>query len=545
MHGWNSAKSSTATWGSKYFEREHERKKMSLDYRSYEEAKEKFTWKERWTLFDGTKDRFNIAHECIDRHPKEELAIRIKYGDGRSEMFTFGQFSEYTRRFANYIESKGVEFGEKVVILLFPSIELYVSMFGLFRRGAVAVMCFPLFGPEAIHFRLAESNAKAIITTKAMTSLIDKDLIDRLDLKIICAEDLMAELQNYPESYEWNTDTNTICMMQFSSGTTGEPKSILYKHGAISIAGVVMKLGNGLRNDDIYFCPSSPGWGHGIWYGTIAPLIHGRAIGTFSGKFDSERVLEALEEWGVTSMAAISSHYRLIMESSDVEKHKIKLRTVNYTGEAMTKDTIDAIHRVWKIYPAAQYGTTEAGPIAMDFMAFENWEIRPGSLGKLMPGGIRIAIIDENEKEVPRGTPGQVAMWKNNAWFKIGDSACIDKDGYFWYIGRIDDVIISSGYTIGPIEVEGAINRHPAVEECAVIASPDKDRGSIVKAVVVLKRGITGSEKLEQDIRDFVKTRLSKHEYPRKVEFTTELPKTPDGKIKRKLLKEKEAKIKG
>src|SRR4030043_1565266 len=192
-------------------------------------------------------------------------------------------------------------------------------------------MCFPLFGPEAINFRLSKSDAKAIITTKAMTSLVDKELADKLGLKIIYADDLMAELRNYSDSYEWRTDVNTVCMMQFSSGTTGEPKSILYRHGAISVAGVVMKLGNGLRPDDIYFCPSSPGWGHGIWYGTIAPLIHGKAIGTFSGKFDAYKVLEALEEWGVTIMAAISSHYRLIMASPKGERDKEKTKKTTNT----------------------------------------------------------------------------------------------------------------------------------------------------------------------------------------------------------------------
>ncbi len=517
---------------------------MSLDYISYDDAKEKFNWKERWSLFDGTKEHFNIAHECIDRHPKDETAIRIKFSDGRSEMYTFGQFSEYTRRFANYLQEKEIKSGDKVVILLFPSIELYISMFGTFRRGAVAVMCFPLFGPEAINFRLLRSNAKAIITTKAMTKNIDKELAEKLGLRIIYADDLMEELSKCSDSYEWKTDVNTVCMMQFSSGTTGEPKSILYKHGAISVAGVVMKLGNGLRPDDIYFCPSSPGWGHGIWYGTIAPLIHGRALGTFSGKFDTDMVLEALEEWGVTIMAAISSHYRLIMESPNVDKYKVRLRTINYTGEAMTKDTVAALHREWGIYPAAQYGTTEAGPIALDFMAFDNWVIKPGSLGKLMLGGIKIAILDENEKEVPPGTTGQVALWRNNAWFKIGDSAYIDEDGYLWYVGRIDDVIISAGYTIGPIEVEGAINKHPAVEECAVVGSPDKNRGEVVKAIIVLKKGYTESEDLEEEIKAFVKTRLSKHEYPREIDFIADLPKTPDGKIKRKLLKEREKELK-
>ena len=517
---------------------------MSLDYGSYEEAKEKFHWSERWSLFDGTKDRFNIAHECIDRHPENETAIRIKFGDGLTETYTFGTFSEHTSRFANYLEDKGVAFGDKVAILLFPSIELYVSMMGTFRRGAAAVMCFPLFGPEAINFRLAKSEAKAIVTTTAMVKLIDSEPAEKLGLKIILADDLLADLQKYPDSYEWKTDANTLCMMQFSSGTTGEPKSVLYRHGAITLAGVVMKLGNGLKADDTYFCPSSPGWGHGIWYGTIAPLIHGKAIGTFSGKFDADKVLEALQDWGVTNMAAISSHYRIIMESPNVEKYKVKLKKITYTGEAMTKDTMAAVHRVWGIYPNVQYGTTEAGPISMDFMGFDDWIIKPGSLGKPMIGGVRVAILDENEKEVPPGTPGQVALRRNNAWFKMGDSAYTDEDGYLWYVARIDDVIISAGYTIGPIEVEGALNKHPSVEESAVVGSPDKERGDLVKAIVVLKEGFNPSEALAEEIKVFVRSKLSKHEYPREIEFMNELPKTPDGKIKRKQLRERERQMK-
>ena len=318
----------------------------------------------------------------------------------------------------------------------------------------------------------------------------------------------------------------------------------MYRHGAITLAGVVMKLGNGLKADDTYFCPSSPGWGHGIWYGTIAPLIHGKAIGTFSGKFDADKVLEALQDWEVTNMAAISSHYRIIMESPNVENYKVKLRKVSYTGEAMTKDTMAAVRRVWGIYPNVQYGTTEAGPISMDFMGFDDWVIKPGSLGKPMIGGVRVAILDENEKEVPPGTPGQVALWRNNAWFKMGDSAYADEDGYLWYVARIDDVIISAGYTIGPIEVEGALNKHPSVEESAVVGSPDKDRGDLVKAIIVLKEGYSPTQALLEEIKAFVRTKLSKHEYPREIEFIKELPKTPDGKIKRKQLRERERQMK-
>jgi acetyl-CoA synthetase len=518
---------------------------MALAYHNYDEAKKKFNWSERWALFDGSKERFNIAHECVDRHPPDAPAIRIKFADGRTEIYTFGQFSGYTRGFARYLETRGVAFGDRVAILLFPTIELYTAMMGTFRRGAVAVMCFPLFGPEAINFRLEKSRAKAVVTTRDMVKLIDPDLAKKLELRFIFADDLMENIAKDSGQYGWNTDVNTPCMMQFSSGTTGEPKSVIYKHGGISVAGVVMKLGNGLRSDDTYFCPSSPGWGHGIWYGTIAPLIHGRAIGTFSGKFDTEKVLQALEDWGVTAMAAISSHYRLIMESPNVEKYRVKLRTVNYTVEAMTKDTVAAIHRVWGIYPAVQYGTTEAGPIAMDFMAFDDWVIKPGSLGKPMIGGVSVAILDESEKEVPPGVPGQVALWRNNAWFKMGDSAYADGDGYLWYVGRIDDVIISAGYTIGPIEVEGAVNKHPAVEESAVVGSPDRDRGDLVKALVVLKAGHEPTGDLADEIKAFVRTRLSKHEYPREIEFLKELPKTPDGKIKRKQLRERERQTKG
>jgi len=518
---------------------------MALDYHTYEEAQEKFKWSERWSLFDGSKERFNIAHECIDRHPPADIAVRIKFADGKTEMYTFGELSEYTRRFANLLNARGIAFGDRVAVLLFPTIELYVAMFGVFRRGAAAVICFPLFGPEAINFRLEKSQAKAIVTTRAMESLIDPELSRHLDLRVIYADDLLPELERFTDRYEWNTGVDTFCMMQFSSGTTGEPKSITYRHGAISLAGVVMKLGNGLTPDDTYFCPSSPGWGHGIWYGTIAPLVLGKAIGTYSGKFDPDRALEAIEEWGVTNMAAISSHYRIIMESPNVDRYKVRLNKISYTGEAMSKDTVAALHAAWGIYPNVQYGTTEAGPISLDFMGFDDWVIKPGSLGKPMIGGVRVAIIDERENEVPSGTVGQVALWRNNRWFKVGDSAYADEDGYLWYVARIDDVIISAGYTIGPLEVEAALMKHPAVEECAVIGTPDRDRGDVVKAVIVLKPGRAPSEALSDEIRAFVRTKLSKHEYPREIAFVAELPKTPDGKIKRKELREQERRMKG
>ena len=168
---------------------------MALDYRTYAEAKEKFKWSERWGLFDGTKDRFNIAHECIDRHPGDEIAIRIKFEDGRTETYTFREFSKLTSQFAHLLERMGIDFGDRVALLLFPSIEFYVSMFGVFRRGSVVVPCFPLFGPDAVAFRLEKSGAKAIVTTEHMVKLIDPELVEKLNLKFIFADDLLERLR--------------------------------------------------------------------------------------------------------------------------------------------------------------------------------------------------------------------------------------------------------------------------------------------------------------------------------------------------------------
>lgn len=513
---------------------------MALDYKTYEEAMAKFDWKERWQLFDGNNERFNIGHECIDRHPGGDTAIRIKFDTGRSESYTFAEFSRYTSQFAHLLERTGINFGDRVALLLFPSIQFYVSMFGVFKRGAVVVPCFPLFGPDAVAFRLEKSGAKAIVTTKDMVSMIDPALAEKLGLKFIFAEDLMERLKQEKERYEWSTNAESICMMQFSSGTTGAPKSVMYKHNAITAAAVVMKFGVGLSPEDVYFCPSSPAWGHGIWYGTISPLIFGKAIGTFSGRFDPEKCLEALQDWKVTVMAAISSHYRLIVESGLCSRYKVFLKKITYTGEALTKSLVETIKKEWNLVPYGQYGTTEAGPITLDYAGFEGWVVKPGSLGKPMVGGIKVAVLDEEGKEMPPGEIGEIALWRNGKWVRIGDSAYVDKDGYFWYVSRIDDVIISAGYTIGPIEVEGGLMKHPAVEEAAVVGSPDKDRGDLVKAFVKLNPGYEPGEALAKEIQAFVKDRLSKHEYPREIEFIDELPKTPDGKLKRKELKQRE-----
>ncbi len=514
--------------------------KTVLDkYKSYEDAQKNFKWSERWEVFDGNKEKFNIAHECVDRHPKEDEAIRIKFADGKEERYTFQQFSDATSQFANYLKNNGIEVGDRVALLLHPRFEFYVGMFGIFKRGAIVIPCSPLFGPDATGYRLEKGNAKAVLTSKDMTHLIDEDIKKKQNIKVIFAEDLLDEISGESKEFETFTSANDMAMIQFSSGTTGAPKTVNYRHGAITVAAPFIRFALGVRDEDEYFCPSSPAWGHGIWYGTIAPLIFGKAVGTYSGKFDPDMCLEALQNFEITNMSAISSHYRIMLESPNVDKYKVKLKRATYTGEPMSKEVAELMKEKWGVYPYGLYGTTEVGPLTSDFAGFDNWKVKPGSLGRPSLGSI-VSVIDEEGNELPPNTVGQMATKRGDKWVRVGDMVYKDEDGYFWYVSRADDVIISSGYTIGPIEVEEALMKHEAVEECAVVGSPDKARGTIVKAFIKVKEGFTPGKELEEDISQFVRTKLSKHEYPREIEFIDELPKTPDGKIRRKVLKERE-----
>jgi acetyl-CoA synthetase len=438
------------------------------------------------------------------------------------------------------LERLDIQKGDHIVLFLPPSLEYYVGMFGTLKRGAVVVPCSPLFGPEAISFRIENSKAKAIVINKNMVSLIDKKFA--LKLQLIEAGQLRHMLKDEKGTYKPDTSADTLAMMQFSSGTTGAPKPVIYRHGALTLSAPQVKFQVGLQPDDNFFCPSSPAWGHGIWFGTMSPLIFGRAIGAYSGKSYAEILLEALEEFEITNISAISSHYRLIMNSGKIENYRLKIKRMTYTGEALALDVIKFFQSKVGITLHCMYGTTEVGPICSDYAGFLDWKVKPGSLGKPMVGGQKVAVLDEKGSELPPGREGQAAVWKGNGWTRVGDILYQDEDGYFWYKCRADDVIISQGYTIGPIEIEEALRKHPAVVEVAVVGSPDKERGEVVKAFIETNRD--PSEQLKEEIQEFVKANLGKHEYPREIEFVKELPKTLDGKIKRKELKEKERKRK-
>ncbi len=507
-----------------------------LDYGSYEEAREKFKWEQTWELFDGNRDNFNMGHECVDRHVGKGTAIRIKFDDRHREEYTFDELSKWSSQFAHALESLGVNPQDRVAIMLDPCIEYYTSLFGTMKRGAIAVPCYRQFGPDALEYRLKDSGAKLLITDKE-TLKIGAGLSN---VTVITTGSQFNEfIGGHRESYRPRTAAKDVAVYQYTSGTTRKyPEAIKHYHRSIVTLMPAAVFGRGFRPGDRYFCPSSPAWGHGLWHGTLSPLALGIAVGAYSGKFDVEIFLEALEEFEIDNIGAAPTVYRMIKNSGLMPRYNLKIKKMHYTGEPMDTDTFEFLLKTFKVPPHSGYGSTEAGALIYQYAGFKDWVVKPGSLGKPMPG-MEVALIDKEGIEVPRGAIGEIAMKRRKEWFRVKDAAVVDEDGYYWHKGRVDDVIISAGWTISPTEVEDAIQKHLAVLEVAVIGVPDKDRGQIVKAFIVPKQK-PGPE-LKLNIQNFVKEKLSKHEYPREIEFLESFPKTEGGKIKREELKRRGA----
>ncbi|MBW2307418.1 MAG: acyl-CoA synthetase [Deltaproteobacteria bacterium] len=503
------------------------------DYRTYKEAKEHFNWNQIWDVFDGNRERFNIAYECIDRHVGKGTAVRIKFDDGHVETYSFAEISRLSSQFANALEKSGIRFGDRVAIMLDPCWEFYVSLFGTLKRGAIAVPCFPLFGHEAIQYRIKDSGAKHFITTKERVSLLGDLTVDRV---LTTGSEFTKWIEKEEEKYSLDRETTAkdVAVFQYTSGATSKfPEAIKHFHRSVATLMPTVLFGIGLREGDSYFCPSSPAWGHGMWYGTMAPLALGIAAGAYSGQFNEERLFEALEEFEINNISAAPTVFRRLKNSGLADQYNLKIHKISFTGEPMDTETFHYLREKFGASPCSLYGSTEVGVIILNYGGFSDWEVKPGSMGKPMLG-LNIQLIDDKGEQVPQGAIGEIAMKRHDQWFRVKDAAHIDEDGYYWHKGRVDDIIISSGWTISSSEVEDTLLKHREVEDAAVIGIPDKERGEIIKAFI---KALHPGPWLEQELKNFVKERLGKHEYPRVIEFIDAIPKTPGGKTNRKELK--------
>lgn len=504
-----------------------------LEIRSHAQALREFSWDALWALFDGDRGRLNLAHECVDRHPAGAPALRIQFADGRREEWRFSHLQSWSSRFANFLEAEGVAPGDRVAIMLEPSLAFYGALFGTVKRGAVAVPLFTLFGPDALDRRLADCRPRMLLVEREAARW--GSLFPHVNVVAADAA-LAARLAGSSARYTPHTAADDLAVLQYTSGTTRAlPEAVRHTHRAVVTLMVAALYGLGLRAGDRYFCPSSPAWGHGLWHGTIAPLALGIAAGAYSGRFDPARLLEALTAFHITNVAAAATVYRLIRTSGLAEGSPLRLEKLTFTGEPMDSQTFEFIERTWGLRPCSMYGSTEVGVIIVNYPGFAGYDVRPGALGQTAPGW-KVAVVDDGGRVLGPGQPGEIAVRRKGEWFPVKDRGWQDEDGYFHHAGRSDDAIISAGWTMSAVEIEDALLTHPQVHEAAVIGVPDELRGQIPKAYVVAAgRGAA----LERELQDLVRTRLSQHAYPRRLEFVDELPKTPAGKIDRKALRDR------
>jgi acetyl-CoA synthetase len=506
-----------------------------LEIDDYPTALRSFEWKALWELVDGTPARLNLAHECVDRHPSEAVALRIQRADGSREVHSFGALAAWSCRFAHWLEAQGVARGERVAIMLEPSLPFYGALFGAARRGAIAVPLFTLFGPEGLALRIGDCSPRIL--------LVDRDAKrwrgEFPGVRVVAADAAFeAALAALPAEYPPVTAADELAVFQYTSGTTRAlPEAVKHTHRSVVTLMIGALYGIGLRPGDRYFCPSSPAWGHGLWHGTVAPLALGIAVGSYAGRFDPQRIFEALGAFEITNMAAAPTVYRLLRASGLAARYPFRPAKLSFTGEPMDPATWRFIEETFGVTPRSMYGSTEVGVIIVSYPGFTGYEVRPGSLGKAAPGW-EVGVVDAEGRPLPPGALGEIAVRRRGQWFLVKDRGRMDADGYFFHAGRSDDAIISAGWTMSAVEIESALLSHPDVGEAAVIGAADELRGQIAKAFVVARRKDAG---LLPELQQWVRERLSQHEYPRAIEIVDELPKTPAGKINRQALREREA----
>ncbi|MEO7158761.1 MAG: acyl-CoA synthetase, partial [Vicinamibacterales bacterium] len=480
--------------------------------------------------------QLNIAHECIDRHVDGgRTAVIIAHADGRDEQLSFADIARESSRFAHYLVAHGVEKGDRVAVMLEPSRAFYVAIFGAIKLGAIAVPLFTLFGPDGIRLRVQDCAPRILVTNAEKAPMAEGIPGTKV---VVANAEFMQELASQPDSFEPTTRSGDYAIYQYTSGTTRElPEAVKHTHRSIVTLMLAALYGTGLRPGDRFFCPSSPAWGHGLWHGTLAPLALGLTIGAFSGKFSAERLQKALHDHRFTNMSAAATHYRMMRNSGTASNYSYALEKISFTGEPIDSETAAFAEQTFGHPVCSMYGTTEIGVILVSYPGATDFVVKPGSLGKPIPGA-RVEVQDVSGTPCLPGITGELKVWRHNGWLPTKDLGRVDDDGYFYHGGRADDVIISAGWTMSAVEIEDAILKHPQVQEAAAIGVPDALRGQVVKAFVVSSRA--GDESFISEIQDLVRTRLAAHEYPRQIAFVTELPKTPAGKVHRKILRERE-----
>ncbi len=548
----------------------------------YEAARAAFKWEGIAQALDIPRGNgCNLATVCIDGHSPEVMqrTAMIWVGtDGREAHYTFARLREQTNQFANALTILGVKRGDRAFVFLERVPELYIAVFALLKIGAVVGPLFSAFGPGAIRDRLDDCQATTFITNDALKPRLDsvRAELPALQHVIVVRQDslknaspLQAGEVLYSDimanaSIEFDvpyTDPDDYSIIQYTSGTTGKPKGAVHRHASVMAQYATARTVLDIRPEtDIYWCTADPGWVTGTSYGMFGPWAAGATILVYEGPFSAELWYKLIQDYKITVWYTAPTAIRMLMKAGEALASHFdfsSLRNLCSVGEPLNPEAVVWGQQVFGHVFHDTWWQTETG--AIHITNYPCMPVKPGSMGKPFPG-TEAGILDEAWKPLPVGTEGNLAIrvlapsmfqayWNRDelfqsrfrdGWYITGDRARIDADGYYWFIGRSDDVINTAGHLVGPFEVESALIEHPAVAEAGVIGKPDPERLEVVKAFISLKEGYEPSEALKKEIQTFVRTRLAAHAYPREIEFLASLPKTRSGKIMRRLLKSRE-----
>jgi acetyl-CoA synthetase len=560
--------------------------KVSPNVPDYERLRADFRWEQARAELDGLPggSGLNIAHEAVDRHAvgklRDRVALRWLGKTGQSVDFTYGELSRLTNRFANVLQNLGVGAGERVYVLAGRIPELYIAALGTLKNRSVFSPLFSAFGPEPLRARLTIGAAKVLVTTeslyrKKVAGL--RESLPFLEHVLLVGDD--RGVTNVPGT--WNlaslmgeasdrfvippTDPEDLALLHFTSGTTGTPKGAMHVHNAVVAHHITGRLALDFHPDDIFWCTADPGWVTGTSYGIIAPLTNGVTSIIDEADFDAERWYGILQKQKVSVWYTAPTAIRMMMKVGTDVVRNYDLRTLRFlasVGEPLNPEAVVWGREAFGLPFHDNWWQTETGGIMV--ANFASMEIRPGSMGRPLPG-VEAAVVEKAEDGSVRvieqpGVQGELALrpgwpsmfrgyWRETeryqkcfagGWYLTGDLARRDRDGYFWFVGRKDDVIKTSGHLIGPFEVESVLLEHKAVAEAGVIGKPDPAALEIVKAFVSLKPGFEAGDALRRELMAFARVRLGAVVAPKEIDFLRCLPRTRSGKIVRRLLKARE-----
>ncbi len=536
--------------------------------RDYFEASKIFDFEHTVSnAISGTFAAMNACYECCDRHAANgAVALIQENGDGSSSRHTYAELRDQAAQFAHYLTQQGIQAGDVVAGLLPRGHALIVTILGTWRVGAIYQPLFTAFGPKAIEHRVHTSDAKLVVTDVANRSkLIDVEHCPA----VMTVSDAGAGLEAGDDDF-WPT-LNTLStefvpvlrtgddpfLLMFTSGTTGLAKPLEVPLRAIVAFQRYMIDAVGLRAEDSFWNVADPGWAYGLYFGITGPMSMGLPVLSVDGLFNLDRCLDVAKKYKVNNLAGAPTVFRMLIASGAkvVDQWKGQLRVVSSAGEPLNPEVIRWFKEHLDVAINDHYGQTEMGMVLCNHHNLEH-PMHIGAAGYASPGH-RVVVVDEQElTELPVGVPGILSVdtehspmfWFNGykdmetksfqgRYYLTGDTAELNSDGSISFVGRSDDVISTSGYRVGPFDVESALLEHPAVVEAAVVGKPDEQRNEIIKAFVILQDGFEGTPELAEELRIHVRNRLAAHAYPREIEFPAELPKTPSGKVQRFILR--------